>query len=40
MTAILLVLIKKPLKADEIDDLAVAHDEEEVEVDLSGFSLT
>lgn len=40
VTAVLLVLLKKKLTPEEIDDLGMADDEEEVEVDLSGFSLS
>lgn len=40
MTAILLVLLKKRLTPEEIDDLGMDEDVEEAEVDLSGFSLS
>lgn len=40
VTAVLLVLIKKRLTPEEIDDLGAIEDDTEEEVDLSGFSLT
>ncbi len=40
VTAVLLVLVKKRLKPEEIDDLGLETEEEEQEVDLSGFSLS
>lgn len=40
VTAVLLVLLKKRLSPEEIDDLGMDEDAEEVEVDLSGFSLS
>lgn len=40
VTAVLLVLIKKRLTPEEIDDLGAIEDDIEEEVDLSGFSLS
>lgn len=40
VTAVLLVLLKKRLKPEELDDLGTADDGEEAEVDLSAFSLS
>lgn len=40
VTAVLLVLLKKRLKPEEVDDLGMEQDDEEQEVDLSGFSLS
>lgn len=40
VTAVLLVLIKKRLTPEQIDDLGMETDDEEQEVDLSGFSLS
>lgn len=40
VTAVLLVLLKKKLTPEEIDDLSLPEDDTEAEVDLSGFSLS
>lgn len=40
VTALLLVLIKKRLTPEQVDDFGMGEDDEEVEVDLSGFSLS
>lgn len=40
VTALLLVLIKKRLTPEQVNDLDVPEDDEEQEVDLSGFSLS
>lgn len=40
VTAVLLVLIKKRLTPEQVDDLGMAEDDTEEEVDLSGFSLS
>lgn len=40
VTAVLLVLIKKRLTPEQIDDLGMAEDDTEEEIDLSGFSLS
>ena len=40
VTAVLLVLIKKRLTPEQVDDLGMAEDDTEEEIDLSGFSLS
>lgn len=40
VTGVLLVIIKRPLKPEEIDDLGLEEAEEEQEVDLSSFNLS
>lgn len=40
VTAVLLVLIKKRLSPDEINDLGIEEDDTEQEIDLSGFQLS
>lgn len=40
VTAVLLVLIKKRLAPEQVDDLGMAEDDTEEEIDLSGFSLS
>lgn len=40
VTAVLMVLIKKRLTPEQVDDLGMAEDDTEEEIDLSGFSLS